>query len=68
VGCRSGVPDTLLLTQEPVAGAEFTNAVGESKGLGTSNLNEEAKQEMNMLTQDIEEKLLKKALSTKNSK
>jgi hypothetical protein len=60
----SGVPDTLL-TQEPVASAEFTNAVGESKGLGTNNLNEE---EMNVLTQDTEERLLKKALSTKNSK
>jgi hypothetical protein len=39
--------------------------VGEPKGLGTNNLNEE---EMNILTQEIDEKLLKKALSIKNSK
>jgi hypothetical protein len=60
----SSVPDTIL-TQEPVANAEFTNAVGEFKGSGINNLNEE---EMGTLTQEIEEKLLKKALSIKNRK
>jgi hypothetical protein len=57
----SSVPDTIL-TQEPVANAEFTNAVGEFKGSGINNLNEE---EMDTPTQEIEEKLLKKALSIK---
>jgi hypothetical protein len=39
--------------------------VGEFKGTGISNLSEE---EMNALTQEIEEMLLKEAFSTKNSK
>jgi hypothetical protein len=49
---------------EPVANGDFANAVGESSGGGINNLNEE---EMNTLTQEItqeiEEQLLKKALS-----
>jgi hypothetical protein len=39
--------------------------VGRSNGGGINNLNEE---EMDTLTQEIEETLLKKALSNKNSK
>jgi hypothetical protein len=45
---------------EPVANGDFANAVGESSGGGINNLNEE---EMDTLTQEIEESLLKKALS-----
>jgi hypothetical protein len=58
------VTDTIL-TGEPVANAEFANAVGESKGTGINNLSEE---EMDTLTQETEEMLLKKAFSIKNSK
>ena len=50
---------------EPVANGDFANVVGEFSGGGINNLNEE---EMDTLTQEIEETLLKKALSNKNSK
>jgi hypothetical protein len=60
----SSVRDTIL-TVEPVANGDFANAVGEFSGGGINNLNEE---EMNTLTPEIEESLLKKALSNKNSK
>ena len=60
----SSVSDTIL-TVEPVANGDFANVVGEFSGGGINNLNEE---EMDTLTQEIEETLLKKALSNKNSK
>jgi hypothetical protein len=50
---------------EQVANGDFANVVGRLSGGGINNLNEE---EMDTLTQEIEETLLKKALSNKNSK
>jgi hypothetical protein len=58
-----GIPDTLV-THEPVANGEYSDAVGEFKGPGISSLSEE---DMNTLTHKIEEILLKEALGNKGS-
>jgi hypothetical protein len=58
-----GFPDALM-THEPVANGEHSNAVGESKGSGTNNLSEE---DMNTPTHKIEEILLKEALGNEDS-
>ena len=61
---QSGVPDTLV-TQEPVANGNYSNAVGEFKTKGVNNLSED---DMNTLTHKIEDHLLKQALANKKSK
>ena len=61
-GSSSSARDTIL-TVEPVANADYANAVGELSGGGISSLNEE---EMGTLTQEIEEPVPKKALSNKS--
>ena len=58
-----GIPDTLV-THEPVANGEYSDAVGEFKGPGINNLSEE---DMGTLTHKIEEILLKEALSNDDS-
>jgi hypothetical protein len=64
VSAGPGTPDTLM-THEPVANGEYADVVGEFKGLGINNLSEE---DMNTLTQDLEEILLKIASNNKDSK
>ena len=53
------------MTHEPVANGDYSNVVGEPKGPGINNLSEA---DMNTLTQDIEENLLKEAFSNKDSR
>ena len=61
---QPGFPDTLL-TQDPVANGNYSNAVGEFKTKGVNNLSED---DMNTLTHKIEDHLLKQALANKKSK
>jgi hypothetical protein len=53
------------MAHEPVANGEYADAVGEFKGPGINNLSEE---DMNTLTQYLEEILFKVAFSNKDSK
>jgi hypothetical protein len=53
------------MTHEPVANDDYSNAVGELKGPGINNLSEG---DMDILTQEIEEKLFKEALGNKDSR